>query len=56
MVNNQSLLKQVGDKVIAGDLIALSGDQGIRQYTGLYFELRHKGSPTNPAKWLGKQS
>ena len=54
--NNQSLLKQVGDKVTAGDLIALSGDQGIRQYTGLYFELRHKGSPTNPAKWLGKQS
>ena len=54
--NNQSLLKEVGDTVTTGDLIALSGEQGIRQYTGLYFELRHKGNPANPAKWLGKQS
>ena len=54
--NNQSLLKEVGDTVTTGDLIALSGNQGIRQYTGLYFELRHQGNPTNPAKWLGKQS
>jgi len=54
--NNQSLLKEVGDTVNTGDLIALSGDQGIRQYTGLYFELRHQGNPTDPIKWLGKQS
>ncbi len=54
--NNQSLLKEVGDNVEAGELIALSGDKGIRQYAGLYFEIRHKGSPTNPSKWLGKQS
>lgn len=54
--NNQSLLKEVGDNVDAGELIALSGDKGIRQYAGLYFEIRHKGSPTNPSKWLGKQS
>ncbi len=54
--NNQSLLKAVGDTVNTGDLIALSGDQGIRQYTGLYFELRHQGNPTDPTKWLAKQS
>lgn len=54
--NNQSLLKEVGDNVEAGELIALSGDKGIRQHTGLYFEIRHKGSPTNPSQWLGKQS
>jgi len=54
--NNQSLLKEVGDAVKTGDLVALSGDQGIRQYTGLYFELRHQGNPTDPSKWLGKQS
>ena len=53
--NNQSLLKEVGDNVTASELIALSGDKGIRQYVGLYFEVRHKGSPTNPTKWLGKQ-
>jgi septal ring factor EnvC (AmiA/AmiB activator) len=52
--NNQSLLKQVGDTVDAGELIALSGNQGIKQYAGLYFELRHLGNPTDPVKWLGK--
>ena len=54
--NNQTLLKEVGDTVNAGEAIALSGDQGIRKYAGLYFEIRHKGNPTNPVKWLGKQS
>lgn len=54
--NNQTLLKEVGDTVNTDELIALSGDKGIRQHTGLYFEVRHKGSPTNPTKWLGKQS
>ncbi|RKZ89239.1 MAG: peptidase M23 [Gammaproteobacteria bacterium] len=54
--NNQTLLKEVGDTVSTDELIALSGDKGIRQHTGLYFEVRHKGSPTNPTKWLGKQS
>lgn len=54
--NNQSLLKEVGDQVNANELIALSGDKGIREYVGLYFEIRYKGNPTNPKKWLGKQS
>lgn len=54
--NNQSLLKAVGETVSAGELIALSGDQGIKQAAGLYFELRHKGNPTDPAKWLAKRS
>lgn len=54
--NNQTLLKEVGEKVSAGDIIALSGGKGIRQFAGLYFELRHKGNPTNPARWLSKRS
>lgn len=54
--NNESLLKQVGDEVGTGDLIAHSGEKDVRQQTGLYFEIRHKGSPTNPMKWLRKQS
>jgi septal ring factor EnvC (AmiA/AmiB activator) len=53
--NNDSLLRQVGDNVQAGDVIAQSGEQGIRGLAGLYFEIRHKGSPTNPLKWLGKR-
>lgn len=52
--NNETLLKQVGDNVVSGELIAQSGDKGIRQYAGLYFELRHKGNPRNPLKWLSK--
>ena len=53
--NNQSLLKKAGDSVTTGDMIAMSGEQGIRQYTGLYFELRHQGNPIDPAQWLGKK-
>jgi murein hydrolase activator len=54
--NNESLLKKVGDDVDAGDLIAQSGENDVRQQAGLYFEIRYKGSPTNPMKWLRKQS
>lgn len=54
--NNDSLLKSVGDIVDAGDTIAQSGNQGVRQMAGLYFEIRHKGSPADPLKWLQKQS
>jgi septal ring factor EnvC (AmiA/AmiB activator) len=54
--NNNSLLKSVGDQVSAGDVIAHSGDRGVRQTAGLYFEIRHRGSPTDPLKWLQKQS
>ena len=54
--NNESLLKQVDDEVVTGDLIAHSGEKDVRQQAGLYFEIRYKGSPTNPMKWLRKQS
>ncbi|MFT7235407.1 MAG: septal ring factor EnvC (AmiA/AmiB activator) [Methylophagaceae bacterium] len=54
--NNESLLREVGDTVNANELVALSGNQGIKRYAGLYFELRHQGNPTDPIKWLGKRS
>jgi len=53
--NNDSLLISTGDTVKAGQVIAQSGDQGVRKIGGLYFEVRHKGSPTNPMQWLRKQ-
>jgi septal ring factor EnvC (AmiA/AmiB activator) len=53
--NNDALLKQVGEFVAAGDVIAQSGSEGMHEYTGLYFEVRYKGNPTNPLKWLGKK-
>lgn len=49
--HNQTLLKNVGDAVKGGDTIATVGDSGGEQHTGLYFEIRHKGAPTNPADW-----
>ena len=54
--NNETLFKQAGDKVSTGELIAQSGVQSMHKQAGLYFEVRHKGSPTNPLKWLSKRS
>ncbi|MDS1139285.1 peptidoglycan DD-metalloendopeptidase family protein [Pusillimonas sp. SM2304] len=49
---NQSLLKRVGDIVIAGDTIATVGATGGQVESGLYFEIRHQGVPVNPLLWL----
>ncbi|WP_434357238.1 peptidoglycan DD-metalloendopeptidase family protein [Parasalinivibrio latis] len=49
---NQTLLKNLGDTVKAGDPIALVGDSGGQTQSGLYFEIRRKGNPTNPLPWL----
>ncbi|HVL02292.1 MAG TPA: peptidoglycan DD-metalloendopeptidase family protein [Dongiaceae bacterium] len=48
---NESLLKTPGDWVSAGDLIARSGTSGGQTQPGLYFEIRHRGKPVNPALW-----
>lgn len=52
--NNQSLLKQVGDSVATGDTIATVGSTGGQVDSGLYFEIRHNGTPVNPLLWLGQ--
>lgn len=49
---NQSLLKQVGDTVAAGDSIATVGSTGGQVESGLYFEIRYRGTPVDPAQWL----
>lgn len=49
---NQTLLKKVGDNVQAKEAIALVGDSGGQEQPSLYFEIRRKGSPTNPRGWL----
>jgi septal ring factor EnvC (AmiA/AmiB activator) len=49
--HNQTLLKAPGDAVKAGDAIATVGNSGGEQQAGLYFEIRHKGVPSDPADW-----
>jgi septal ring factor EnvC (AmiA/AmiB activator) len=51
---NQALLKQVGDRVAAGDVIAEVGSTGGQVESGLYFEIRHGGAPVDPAQWLAQ--
>ncbi len=49
--HNQALLKNVGDNVLIGEPIALVGQSGGVNQSGLYFEIRHKGKPVNPKLW-----
>ncbi len=49
---NESLLKDVGDWVDAGQTIATSGASGGQKIPGLYFELRAKGKAVDPRGWL----
>ena len=50
--HNQALLKQAGEAVQAGEAIALLGQSGGQSRPNLYFEIRHKGKPINPVRWL----
>jgi len=49
--HNESLFKQTGDWVTAGDVIASTGDSGGQPVSGLYFEIRARGKPVDPALW-----
>ncbi|MDP2029255.1 MAG: peptidoglycan DD-metalloendopeptidase family protein [Thiobacillus sp.] len=50
--NNESLYKQVGERVQPGDAIAAVGNSGGQPDTGLYFEMRHQSRPVNPLLWV----
>lgn len=49
--NNQSILKQAGDAVRAGDSIALVGNTGGNASNGVYYELRRQSKPFDPLSW-----
>ncbi|MFM2664687.1 murein hydrolase activator EnvC [Vibrio mediterranei] len=49
---NQTLLKKEGDKVSAGETIALAGDTGGQSSSSLYFEIRRNSKVQNPKSWL----
>jgi septal ring factor EnvC (AmiA/AmiB activator) len=52
--HNRDLLKDVGEWVRPGDVIAHVGDSGGQAAAGLYFEIRKDGRPVDPGLWLGR--
>ncbi len=49
--HNQTLLKNVGDWIEPGEVISLVGNTGGQSKSALYFEIRYKNKPMNPALW-----
>ncbi|MGB5626061.1 MAG: peptidoglycan DD-metalloendopeptidase family protein, partial [Woeseiaceae bacterium] len=52
---NETILKQAGDWVAPGDVIATVGDSGGQSEAGLYFELRSGTQPVNPRRWITRR-
>jgi septal ring factor EnvC (AmiA/AmiB activator) len=52
---NESVLKDAGDWVAPGDVIATVGDSGGQQQSALYFEIRHGTTPVNPRHWVTRR-
>jgi septal ring factor EnvC (AmiA/AmiB activator) len=50
--NNETLYRQVGDPIRAGETIATVGNSGGNPDSGLYFELRYQGKPLDPLTWV----
>lgn len=53
--HNQSLLKDAGDIVKAGDPIATVGASGGQETPALYFAIRQQGRASDPAQWCRAQ-
>lgn len=51
---NEALMRDEGDWVEAGAVLARAGDSGGVSTPGLYFELRRNSQPLNPLQWLRK--
>ncbi len=49
--HNQSLYREVGEWVDAGQVIGLAGSTGDAPQAGVYFEIRHDGEPVDPLRW-----
>jgi septal ring factor EnvC (AmiA/AmiB activator) len=49
--NNESLLRGVGDRIDADEVVAEVGNTGGNAESGLYFEIRFEGRPIDPLKW-----
>ncbi len=54
--HNQSLFKAAGEEVSKGEIISSAGNSGGLKKSGLYFEIRKKGKPQNPAIWCNSKN
>ena len=52
---NETILKNAGDWVAPGDVIATVGDSGGQSEAALYFELRRGTKPVNPRHWVTRR-
>jgi septal ring factor EnvC (AmiA/AmiB activator) len=50
--HNESLLKETGEWVAPGEVIARVGSSGGATEPALYFEIRSDGTPVNPVNWI----
>jgi len=53
--HNEELFRQVGETVVAGDVIGSVGDSGGHNEPALYFEVRRGRTPVDPEIWLQKR-
>ncbi|WP_217475902.1 murein hydrolase activator EnvC family protein [Stutzerimonas stutzeri] len=53
--HNQSLLRNAGEIVKAGEPIATVGTSGGQESAALYFAIRQQGRPSDPAQWCRAQ-
>lgn len=53
---NQTLYKEVGQEVNAGDVIAAVGSSGGRPKPALYFGIRQQGVAIDPLSWCSRKS
>jgi septal ring factor EnvC (AmiA/AmiB activator) len=53
--HNESLLRDVGERVKRGDALAKVGASGGQGTPALYFELRRNGQPVDPSSWLQRR-
>jgi len=50
--NCSALLKKRGDSVSEGEVIARVGNSQSNRVPPFYFEIRHRGKPQDPLKWI----
>ncbi len=54
--NLSEIFSNVGDIIKENQVIGKVGNSGILNAPGLYFEIRYKGKPLDPAQWLRKRT